>query len=279
MSVRLIAHSIWDNPGNRGKRLRKTLSAVAWQFKKRTTGSIRGLLLPNGMRFNAYPDCVVSSSLIYSDWPEYRELMFIRRALRQGDAVIDVGANVGHISLLLSDVVGGQKVFAFEPVPGTYRRLKENWQLNGLPPENIFAVAVGESRGMVFIENDQHPTTTLSVSNVPSGDGAVEVPLVRLDDYRHCWQGSAVGFLKVDVEGYETEVFLGGDLLLREDRPRLIMFESLSGRLDARLAAIMASHAYTVFQLDEDGGPDFLHYSAQNLFAMPQEVLAEGMGR
>ena len=279
MSIRLIAKSIWNNPGNRGKLLRKSLAAVAWQLRKRTTGSGRSLLLPNGMRFNAYPDCVVSSSLIYSDWPEYKELMFIRRMLRRGDVVIDVGANVGHISLLLSDVVGGQKVFAFEPVPGTYQRLKENWQLNGLPLANIFDVAVGGLCGTVFIKDDQHPTTTLSVSNVPSGDHSVEVRLVPLDDYRHYWQSSPVGLLKVDVEGYETEVFLGGDRLLREDRPRLIMFESLSGCLDTRLAAIMASHRYTVFQLGDDGGPDFSHYSAQNLFAMPQEVLAEWTGR
>src|SRR5205823_15067838 len=117
MSFRLITKSIWANPGNRGKRLRKTLAALAWQCEKRTLKATRILTLPNNVRFKAYPDCVVSSALIYADWPEYHELMFLRRYLRASELVIDVGANVGHISLLLADVVGPRNVFALEPTP------------------------------------------------------------------------------------------------------------------------------------------------------------------
>lgn len=278
MSVRLIAQFIWSNPGNRGKRLRKTLGAVAWQFRKRVTGAVRSLRLPNGMRFNAYPDCVVSSSLIYSDWPEYAELSFVRSMLRSGDAVIDVGANVGHISLLLADVVGGRNIFAFEPAPHAFRRLKENWRLNDLPTENIVEVAVGAARGEVFIEDHGRPTTTLRVSESPNGHRAVPVPLVPLDDYRQLWAGRPVGLLKVDVEGYELEVFKGCFKLLEEDRPRLIMFESLSGGLDARLATTFAEHHYAVFQLDGQGWPDFTRCSAQNLFAIPEGALTNFPG-
>lgn len=277
MSVRLITRSIWSNPGNRGKRLRKTLGAVAWQFQKRTTGSVRSLRLPNGMRFNAYPDCVVSSSLIYSDWPEYAELSFIRSTLRSGDSVIDVGANVGHISLLLVDIVGGQNVFAFEPAPSAFRRLEENWQLNDLPMERLFKTAVGASRGEVFIEDDDHPTTTLRVTE--SSNGGRAVPVSPLDDYRRLWSGRPIGLLKVDVEGYEPEVFQGSLGLLRVDRPRLIMFESLSGGLDARLATIFAEYNYTVFQLDEQGRPDVTRCAMQNLFAVPKELMANWPGR
>jgi FkbM family methyltransferase len=231
------------------------------------------------MLFNAYPDCVVSSSLIYSDWPEYTELSFIRRMLRKGDSIIDVGANVGHISLLLADIVGGQNVFAFEPAPRAFHRLEENWQLNDLSTERLFQVAVGASEGEVFIDDDDHPTTTLRVSDSPSGNRAVPVPLVSLDDYRYLWAGRPVGLLKVDVEGYEHDVFQGCSALLREDRPRLIMFESLSGRLDARLATSFAEHNYAVFQLDERGAPDFVHCSEQNLFAVPKEVMANRFSR
>src|SRR4051812_22627479 len=71
VSLRLITKSVWTNPGNRGKRLRKTIQAVSWQVQKRATGSVRVLRLPNGTRFSAHPDCVVSSNLIYADWPEH----------------------------------------------------------------------------------------------------------------------------------------------------------------------------------------------------------------
>jgi hypothetical protein len=51
------------------------------------------------------------------------------------------------------------------------------------------------------------------------------------------------------------------------------MFESLSGILDKQIASTLAEYQYAVFQLDEDGHPDFSRSVAQNLFAIPVEVL------
>ena len=112
MTIRLVTRSIWNNPGNRGKRLRKTVAAIMWQLRKRCRRSPYMLQLPNGLRFKLYPDCVVSSALVYADWPEYAELMFLRRMLRHDDVVLDVGAHTGHISFLLGDVVAPGNIFA-----------------------------------------------------------------------------------------------------------------------------------------------------------------------
>jgi FkbM family methyltransferase len=270
MSVGLIARSIWTNPGNRGRRLRKAVSAAQWQLQKRLAPSVRRLRLPNGLWFNAYPDCVVSSALIYSDWPEYGALMFVRGNLRRGDVVIDVGANVGHISLLVADLVGADSVFAFEPAPGAFRRLKENWNLNGFATDGLSEIALGASRADVFIEAHDRPTTTLCVSKAGAGH-CTRVPQIPLDDCRHQWTSRTIGFLKIDVEGYEPEVFEGSRRVLTGDRPRLIMFESLGGALDPCVHRILADHDYTLFQLDEHGRPDSSRLSAQNLFARPNE--------
>jgi hypothetical protein len=70
------------------------------------------------------------------------------------------------------------------------------------------------------------------------------VPLAPLDGYRDRWQDRPVGVLKIDVEGYE-EVFRGSDALLRRDRPRLIMFESLEGTLDAEIRQFLEERSYT----------------------------------
>src|SRR5207302_8222146 len=126
MSFRLIAKSVWGNPSNRGKRLGKSLRAVLWQLDKRLRARPRILQLPNGLLFKAYPDCTVSSGLIYAEWPEFWELKFLRQHLQAGDVIIDIGANVGHFSLLLADVTGPENIFAFEPTPVSFRRLVEN---------------------------------------------------------------------------------------------------------------------------------------------------------
>jgi FkbM family methyltransferase len=271
MSIRLVTKSIWGNPGNRGKRLRKTLDAVAWQLQKRAFRSTRILKLSNGARFRAYPDCVVSSALIYADWPEYHELMLLRRTLSDGEVMIDVGANVGHISLLLSDVVGPLNVFAFEPTPVAFRRLAENWRLNGWPTDGLLQAAVGSKAGYAFVRDVDRPVTTNTVAPSPTDERSVEVPLVRLDDLRHLWAGRSIGLLKIDVEGYELEVFLGSRCLLAEQRPRLIMFESLAGLIATEISTLLTNCSYHVFQLNWAGRPDFIGNAAQNLFAVAKE--------
>src|SRR2546421_9815540 len=133
MSLRMIARSVWSNPGNRRKRFRKLLAAATWQYHKRVFRRPKTLVLANGTHFRAYPDCKISSALIYADWPEFYEIHFCRRHLELGDTVVDVGANVGHFSLLLADKVGPENLICFEPTPLTWQRLRENFELNGWP--------------------------------------------------------------------------------------------------------------------------------------------------
>jgi FkbM family methyltransferase len=270
MSLRLVFKSVWENPGNRHRRLRKSLAAVGWQVRKRLLGKPRLIRLVNGASFKGYPDCVISSALVYSDWPEFRELQFIRGVLKPDDIVIDVGANVGHISLLLSDIVGANNIFAFEPTPVSFRRLSENWKLNGWSATNLFQHAVGRGAGSIQISDSVSPETKNRVSSAAKGK-SIEVSLIALDDWRARWHGRRVGLLKIDVEGYEPEVFDGAQKFLLNDRPRLVMFESLGGGVDREIAKILRHSRYEVFQLDENGEPDFSRCEAQNLFAVPTE--------
>jgi FkbM family methyltransferase len=273
MSLKLVARSVWSNPGNQGRRWRKTLGAVRWQVRKRVWRSGRVLRLANGVRFRAYPDCVVSSALIYADWPEFTELMFLRRFLRPGEAVLDVGANVGHISLLLSDVVGPGSLFAFEPTPVTFGRLTENWRLNGWATDQLFPVAIGSRRGRVRVPDVPCPVTTNSLTDADTA-GTVAVSLVPLDDYRPLLGGRRIGLLKVDVEGYEPEAFRGATQVLAQDRPRIIMFESLGGRLSLDMGQVLGAAGYVPFGLSPGGQPDPRALGAQNLFAVPAEDAA-----
>ncbi len=275
MSLRLVARSVWNNPGNRGRCLRKSLAAVAWQFHKGLLRRPITLRLASGARFRAHPDCVVSSALIYAEWPEYVELQFIRSRLRRGDAVNDVGANVGHMSLLLADKAEPRAIFAFEPTPFTFRRLAENWRLNRWPEENLFATALGAAEGTVTMPDVDRPETKNSVLAARTAARTVEVPLRRLDDFRDRWRNQAVGFFKLDVEGFEREVLAGASAFLTEDRPRLVMFESLGGGLAPEICSSFEQARYVIFQLDEAGRAERRSLEAQNLFAIPAELGSE----
>ena len=211
MGIRIIAQSIWKNPGNRGQKLRRTAYAVGWQAWKRLVAKPRMLNLPNGRKFMAHPDCVVSSSLIYSRVPEFHEISFVRSVLEPSDVVIDIGANVGHIGLLLSDIVAPENLLEFEPTPITFSRLCENWSINGFPLDGLNQVAIGDHNGSVTFPDLSHPgTMNRQVSEgAPAEQRTADVILRCLDYYRERLKGKQIGLLKIDVEGNEASVFRG----------------------------------------------------------------------
>jgi FkbM family methyltransferase len=255
------------------------LGAIGWQLHKRILRRPVRRRIASGVSFIAHPDCVVSSSLIYADWPEFAEFQFLRNRLTPGEMVIDVGANVGHVSLLLADIVDPKDIVAIEPTPLTFQRLRANWEINGWPFDNLLQCAVGSEAGTVRISDSDHPLTTNAILT-NSGSNQMEVPLVALDDCRDRWQGRSVGLLKIDVEGFEGEVFAGARVTLSTDRPKVIMFESLEGRIEPRIAEMLSEADYVAIQLDKHGLPVNANpLDAQNLFALPREIaLAENIG-
>lgn len=271
MSIKLVYQSIFKNPGNKGQYHKKLLKALYWQLNKRTFKKNWHLTLKSGAIFKTYPDCVVSSSLIYSDFPEYYEIVFLRNFLSNNDCVLDIGANVGHISLLLADVVSPENIYLFEPTPVSYERLKENWKLNGFDTNNIFQIAIGSVDTSVFINNSQNPVTTNSVTTGKANENYIAVEQKTLDSLIDIWSNKDIGLIKIDVEGYENEVFRGARNLIKTKRPKIIMFESLDGQNDPFIKSVLADLNYKVFQLDRNGNPDFNNSYAQNLFALPEE--------
>ncbi len=273
MSLKLVSRSILNNTGNRGQMVPRLANAVRWQLSKRLFSKRREITLANGAKFLAHPDCVVSSSLIYADWPEFEEFQFIRSHLNRNHIVLDVGANVGHVSLLLSDIVGDRNIYAFEPTPVTYRRLTRNWQLNGWETDQLFSVALGSEDGTTEIPDVTHPDTMNSVAHRHGTQTPlVAIPMSPLDSFRDRWKGRRIGLLKIDVEGFEDQVFAGAKNTLKEDRPELLMFESLDGAPDEAIVSVLTAADYQIFQLDDSGCPDPERQDSQNLFAVPAEL-------
>ena len=265
---RIPLRSVWNNPGNRNHRATRLMRALKWQFSKHIRGRTRILHLPSGALFKAYPDCVISSALIYADWPEFHEMMFVRKMIRSNQVAIDIGANVGHILLSISDIIPASGLFAFEPTPVSFRRLKGNWLLNHWPTENLYQVAISDAAGAMYIQDISTPTTTNAL-HLNASTGSVPVRVAPLDSFLDLWRGSQIGLLKIDVEGFEAAVFRGATAFFQELSPKLVMFESLQGKLDNEIGDVLRAVGYDVFQLDTNGEPQFGRAEAQNLFAIP----------
>jgi len=151
---------------------------------------------------------------------------FIQRYLRPGDNFIDIGSNIGQYSLLASSVVGSSgSVSAFEPVPQTLDRLKENIDRNHLTQVTIFPMALGEKSEFIeftivgdAVSHISSPDELLQDSR----DSKIKVLCCCLDDVL---QNRPYAMAKIDVEGGELSVLKGAQRLLSQSNPPVLMLE------------------------------------------------------
>jgi FkbM family methyltransferase len=159
----------------------------------------------------------------YTGLYEFEEMCFLLHFLRKQDLMIDVGANIGVFSLLASGHVGCKSI-AFEPIPSTFQRLIKNIKLNGLEnkitPLNI---GLGSSNSVLKFTN--HTENSINRVADTNDKNAISVDVKKLDDITGDLNSFQAILLKVDVEGFETEVLRGADEVLANPLLKAIIIE------------------------------------------------------
>ena len=164
-----------------------------------------------------------------SRWPG---ASVVERLLRPGDVVVDAGANIGYVSMLLARWVGPTgRVYSFEPMPETYAFLRHNMASLGLRQVEALHLALSSQQGEGRMTVPDYPDGGPNFYEAhllaeAGGDGAVSVAVRRLDDVL-AREPRPVAFMKIDVEGHEWELARGAERRLVQDRPAL--FVELSG--------------------------------------------------
>lgn len=150
------------------------------------------------------------------------------RVLRPGDAVIDVGANCGAMTLFAARLVGPAGcVHAFEPQPDLAALVAESAGLNGYTQVRVHAVALSDRAGTfdLHLPADNSGCGSLLAAPGPSGR-SVPVAVVRGDDYLAGLGLPPVRLVKLDVEGHEPEVLRGAAGYLAAQPPAVVVFEA-----------------------------------------------------
>ena len=143
--------------------------------------------------------------------------------VRDGNTILDVGANIGFYTISLARKFPWTAIFAFEPIPATFACLRANLELNGVTNARIFNFGLSDREcEQVFYFSPRNSVSASAVRLIEEADGAAVVCRVRrLDDFveEHSLH---VDFLKCDVEGAEYLVFQGAAETLRRDRPVIV---------------------------------------------------------
>jgi len=176
---------------------------------------------------------------------ESQKQRFVAEALRPGQVVYDVGANVGLYSLLASGAVGPNgSVFAFEPVTENVFYLERHLALNGISNCTIVrAAACAQDGTRQFDILDDRSRGRLSA------DGTESVPTIRLDSFHEAdRERRRPHFVKIDVEGGEAEVLEGAVALLKENS-LIVSVATHSSELDVYCNRLLTSLGYSVRQI------------------------------
>jgi FkbM family methyltransferase len=184
----------------------------------------------------------------------------LRRFVRPGDTVIDIGAYVGIFTLLAAKLVGVTgHVYSFEPVPETFARLIANVELNGYSWVTAQRAAVGETAGVVSLGIPEERFVGESQAQFTIGGTfeSVDAPAVTLDEF--FYDRPAVRLVKIDVEGTEPRVLAGASAFLTESPPDAILFEINQEMLDlhrssaAEVFSLLSEAGYSLHRLDHLG--------------------------
>ena len=160
---------------------------------------------------------------VYGNW-EPAVTQAILSYAKRGMCAFDIGAHLGYYSLLLAKCVGpAGRVVSFEPSPVNFSTLQRNILLNNLDTVELINLAVFSKSGTIEMSVSSTDTASgdWSINRRANGD-SIQVQTISLDQF--CETNQVLpDFLKIDVEGAEYDVLIGGRETIGRSQPTMLV--------------------------------------------------------
>jgi FkbM family methyltransferase len=211
-------------------------------------------------------------------WNKHEEeFLYFNEMLPDNAVVMDIGANIGIMTVPIALKVKNAQVYAFEPVPTNVkalRRIVNYFKLNNV---KIFETALGEESGelkMVMPVSDN--VKMQGLSHVLEGDSndalnqgdIFSVPVKKLDDIEELKVAEKINAIKIDVENFEYYVLKGGEALLRKHKP-IIYCELWDNEKRYLTLNYLKGLGYKVKIYQDEKLVDYTDQKVINFFLMP----------
>ena len=142
----------------------------------------------------------------------------LKRLVRPGSVILDVGANFGYYSLVLASALERRcRVIAIEPAPANFARLKRHIAVNGMADVvEPHQMAVSDCAGEVDMTGNPHNSGHTMIA---TGGEITGIKLTTLDDFCRVNLADRLDLLILDVEGCEERALRGAETILRRFKP------------------------------------------------------------
>ena len=181
----------------------------------------------------------------------------VKKIIKEGDVVLDLGAMIGYYTLILAKLVGEKgKVFAFEPDPDNFELLKKNIEINSYQNTTLIAKATSNKTGKATLYRSMSNRAQNTIFDRGKHDETAEVETIRLDDYFKDYQGR-IDFIKCDTQGAEPVVIEGMAKLLKENENVRLTTEFWPSGLKAfgyepeEFLKVLLDYGFAMYDIDE----------------------------
>ena len=223
-----------------GEKNRRMISKVLMKYRRSPPAHVSNIfgfdLYQNNLDIINYAKWSGKNIVDIKDDPDGRVIKLINESVKDGDIVLDIGANIGLMTLVLGKKVGKfGKVYSFEPGPISHSLLARNVYANIDKTGEIvfFKQAMTDVDGPVelFInrsgesDNQVHRGVDEYIYINEKSRKKVIVDGITLDSFAATFQSLKVRFIKMDTQGHEYYIFLGGKKFLKSAREIIIHVE------------------------------------------------------
>jgi len=133
------------------------------------------------------------------------DISLMNKHIKKGDVVLDIGANIGFYTKILSDLVGTTgKVYAFEPDKTNFSHLKNN--AGNLTNVEFINKAVSDKTGKIILYKSELLNVDHKTYETENYTEKIEIDCVAADDVV---ANKKVDFIKIDIQGFEYFAFQG----------------------------------------------------------------------
>lgn len=209
---------------------------------------------PDGASFRLAGDNYLSFELFWKGTGYYEPIStrVTCELLEPGDTFLDIGANIGFYSLVLSTLKRRIAVVAFEPNPRNFALLQSNARLNGYANITCEPLALSDRPGTARLYLSQSDMSASLVPGFDDGGGeALDVRTTTLDAYLADHPPAGRLVLKVDVEGHEAAFFRGAARTIQTIRPDIVAEVALA--YDRELTDFLRRAGYRFYPITDRG--------------------------
>ena len=168
--------------------------------------------------------------------------------------VFDIGSHIGLYAVMAGVEDRSRRVYAFEPVPRIFDRLRSHLELNRAHNVHAFPYAITDHDRNVtlFIPKGNLPTESSMLPGFRESVEAITVRGATVDSFAATHPVGTIDLMKIDTEGTEHQVLGGARKCLARDMPTIIC-EVLHGLTESGLHAALDNLGYLYFMITHNG--------------------------